>query len=165
MAIEKKLSVGTSLLLKNLTAEIAETLNGEKPSGDLEVTFNRPGLTVMLDGYTTKISTGETLSVGVDDIEKVGNFRRDFQQATRLYAGDAGLTHLEENSDADSFRLTATLADLGTSVQAAFFRPGKEEQGNTNFVSITDAWDGSAEDKAVEEHLKGLSKKLGSGKK
>jgi hypothetical protein len=159
MSIKKNLSTGSALLLKNLTTAIDATLGGEKPPSDLEVSLDNKTLADVLDGYVTTTDVGER-AVTVDDLQAVGNFRRDFQQVTRIYNGDAGVEHMEANVDATSFRTTVNLGNLGTSVQAAFFKPGKEDQGNTNFVSITDAWDGSDEDKAVEAHLKSLSQRL-----
>jgi hypothetical protein len=159
MAIQKKLSKGTTHLLARLEAEVKAVIGDDKMPGDLEITLDNAKLGEVLTDYRTTTSVGER-AVTVDDIEAVGNFRRDLQNATRMFAGDTGLTYMQTNEDADSYRITVNTQDNALSVQSAFFRPGKEEQGNTNFVSITDQWTGSDEDKAIENHLKGLTKTL-----
>ena len=165
MSIEKKLSTGTALLFANLKKECDDVVTAEGAGGDHEIVIAGEKLGELLEGYTTKVSTGEEVSVTPLDIEKVGNFRRDFQNASRLFTAEHGHAYLGKNEEAESFRATFNLADSGLSVQSAFFRPGKEDSGSTNFVSITDAWTGSDEDKAIESHLKSLSRKLAKGGK
>jgi hypothetical protein len=164
MSVQKKLSVGTAHLLAQLQASVKETVGEEPLPGDLEITLDKPKLANALTDYRTVTDSGER-GVSIDDLQAVGNFRRDLQNATRMFAGDNGVTHMETNAEADSFRFTVNNEELGLSVQAAFYRPGREEQGNTNFVSITDQWEGSDEDKAIEAHLKGLTKQLAGTKK
>jgi len=166
MAIQKKLSKGTAHLLAQLQNEVKETVlvGDAKMPGDLEVTLSNTKLAEWQKDYRVTTTLGER-GVSVDDIEAVGLWRRDLQNATRMFGGDNGVEYLEEHADADSFRITVNTEDNALSVQAAFYRPGKEEQGNTNFISITDQWAGSDEDKAIENHLKGLTKRLASGKK
>lgn len=166
MAITKKLSKGTAHLLAQLQNEVKETVlvGDAKMPGDLEVTVSNGKLEEWQKDYRTTTAKGER-SVSVDDIEAVGNWRRDMQNAVRMFGGDNGVEYLEEHTDSDSFRVTLNTEDNALSIQAAFYRPGKEEQGNTNFISITDQWAGSEEDKAIENHLKGLTKRLAGGKK
>ena len=163
MALEKKLSAGTAHLMAALRVRIDKELDGEPMRGDMETTMDNTELADMLEGYRTTTTIGER-AVSVDDIEAVGNFRRDIQNAVRVYAGDVGHDYMVAHQDADSYRLTLSTQDNALSIQSAFYRPGREEQGNTNFISITDQWAGDDEDKAIEAHLKGLTKKLAAGK-
>lgn len=164
MSVTKKLSVGTAHLLAQLQAEVKATLGDEPMPGDLEITLSNEKLSAGLVEYKTVTDLGER-GVSYDDIQAVGNFRRDLQNASRVFTGDTGLPYMEANAEADSYRFTVNNTELGLSVQSAFYRPGREEQGNTNFVSITDQWEGSDEDKAIEAHLKGLTKQLAGTKK
>lgn len=164
MSVMKKLSVGTAHLLAQLQASVKETIGDEPMPGDLEITLDKPKLEAALTDYRTVTDLGER-GVSFDDIQAVGNFRRDLQSASRVFTGDTGLPYMEANAEADSYRFTVNNEELGLSVQSAFYRPGREEQGNTNFVSITDQWEGSDEDKAIEAHLKGLTKQLAGVKK
>jgi hypothetical protein len=160
MALEKKLSPGTKALLSQLNKSVAEHLGEDgEMVGDLEISWDKPKLEDALINYTTTTDLGER-GVSFDDIQAVNNFRRDEQNAVRVFTGDTGAEHMEKNPNADSFRVTLNNPSVGISVQAAFYRPGREEQGNTNFVSITDEWEGNDEDKAIEEHLKSLTKGL-----
>lgn len=160
MALEKKLSPGTQALMSQIRKSVKEHLGEEgEMVGDLEISWDKPKLEDALINYTTTTDIGER-GLSFDDIQAVGNFRRDLQNATRAYAGDTGSEFMTANANSDSFRVTVDNPSIGVSVQAAFYRPGREEQGNTNFVSITDEWEGNDEDKAIEEHLKALTKGL-----
>lgn len=162
MSIQKKLSVGTTVLLANLQKEINEDDVRALKSSDINIEITEEKLGGLLEGYKTTIDGAEH-SVSVLDVQKVANFRHDYQQAARVLGADLGHVHMSENEEAESFRLTFNTDLCGNkelSVQTAFFRPGKEDSGNCNFVSITDTWNADDEDKAVDAHLKSLTKKL-----
>lgn len=162
MAIEKKLSAGTATLLRNLAKEISEDDVRALKSSDINIEIPENKLGALLDGYKTVID-GQEHEVSVLEVQKVTNFRHDYQQATRVHGANLGAIHMAEVPEAESFQLSFNTDLCGNkemSVRTAFFRPGKEDQGNCNFVSITDIWDADEEDKAVDAHLKGLAKKL-----
>lgn len=164
MSLTKKLSPGTAHLLARLKLEVEEALGGEPMPGDLEITQTKVQVAAELEGYRTTTDAGER-GVSVDDIQAVSNYRRDKQNAVRIFGGDAGHDYMQANQESDSYRITVATENNELSIQSAFYRPGKEEQGNTNFISITDQWAGDDEDKAIEAHLKGLTRKLAAGKK
>lgn len=163
MTLKTKLSAGTSLLLSRLQAEVNAEEIAAMAVSDISLDMNKDKLATLLEGYTTTVSGVENLTVTVQDVEKVANFRHDYQQALRVHGANIGATYMEDNAEAESFRITLNTELAGNkelSVQTAFFRPGKEDQGNCNFVSITDTWEADDEDKAVDAHLKSLTKRL-----
>lgn len=166
MSVEKKLSPSAVHLLNKIKPHHAK-LAGEdgKVPHDARIKLDRDQTIELLDGYTTKVSDGTERGVSIGDLEAAGNFRRDMQNAGRVLTGDFGHDTMLADPECSDVRLSVEIEPLGTTIESAFYRPKQGEQASTNFVSITDEWDGNDDDKAIEAHLKKLTQKLSGYKK
>lgn len=116
-------------------------------------------LGTLLDGYTTVLRDGTERGVTAQDIEAVGNFKRDVAPVHRLVSGELGYGYMKENSDSDRYKNTL---DLGPDLQltAVHFRPGKELTTEETYSAITENYDKTDDFKAVSAHLAALAKSL-----
>lgn len=122
----------------------------------------------LINDYSTTLASGTERGITVEDVEAVGNFHRDIHSGVRLITAEAGVEYLENNQDADSFKMSFELPQVaghGLSTTAAFYRPGKEEETSQDYSAITRTWTASADDKLIDDHLAALSVRLKSGKK
>lgn len=161
-----KVSANLGKALDHLRTFAAEQLK-EPSSPVVLVNVNDEQLGKLTADYATTLVDGTERGVTMGDLEAVGNFHRDLHSATKVINSEAGVPYLEANKEADSFKTTFALPEVaghGLSITTAVYRPGKEEEANNSYSSVTRTWNSSEDDKFIDEHLAGLAAKLKGGK-
>jgi len=162
-----KVSANLGKALDHLRTFAAEQL--KEPSAPMVlVNVNDEQLGKLTADYATTLLDGTERGVSMGDLEAVGNFHRDLHSATKVINSEAGVPYLEANKDDDSFKTTFNLPEVaghGLSITAAVYRPGKEEEGDNSYSSVTRSWTSSEDDKFIDAHLLALAGKLMSKKK